>query len=266
MVRLVFIDADGTLVGSSGTVLPAVWAAADRARSAGIRLALCTGRPGFGTARELADRLDVTGWHVFQNGASIQSHDQSRSTPVPSEIVARVIRRARAHGYVLELYGDRAYAVEVDSPAARAHADLLGIPFEPRPLESLASPIVRCQWLASAATAAEILMHPEAGLEELASSSPVMPETVFINMTARGVTKGAAIRTIASATGAPLAEIMFVGDGMNDLAGLQTVGFPVAMGNAEPAVRAAARTVVGHVDDGGLVEALELAIASRLGT
>ena len=172
-------------------------------------------------------------------------------------------RLARAHGYVLELYADRTYAVESDAPAARAHASLLGLPFAPTPLESLGAPIVRCQWLASVATATEILAEPEDGLEVLASTSPVMPETVFINMTARGVTKATAIRTIASAIDVPLGEIMFVGDGMNDLAGMQAVGFPVAMGNAEPDVRAAARAVVGHVDDGGLAQALDLAITSR---
>ena len=32
------------------------------------------------------------------------------------------------------------------------------------------------------------------------------------------------------------------------------------MGNAEPAAREAARYQVGHVDEGGLVEALELAL------
>jgi Cof subfamily protein (haloacid dehalogenase superfamily) len=263
MVRMVFIDADGTLIGSSGAVLPLVWAATERARAAGLRLALCTGRPGFGQSREIATRLDATGWHVFQNGASIQSHDDTRSTPVPPAIVERVIRRARDHGYVLELYGDRAMAVESDAPAARAHAELLGIPFEARAFESLAAPIVRCQWLASEAVSRVILAEPEKDLEVLASTSPVMPETVFINMTARGVTKATAIATVASLLRIPLAEVMFVGDGMNDLAGLQTVGFPVAMGNAEPEVRAAARAIVGHVDDGGLAEALDLAIASR---
>jgi hydroxymethylpyrimidine pyrophosphatase-like HAD family hydrolase len=44
---------------------------------------------------------------------------------------------------------------------------------------------------------------------------------------------------------------------------MRLVGFPVAMGNAEPAVRAVARVQVGDVERGGLVEALELALASR---
>ncbi|NJD09330.1 MAG: Cof-type HAD-IIB family hydrolase, partial [Gemmatimonadetes bacterium] len=70
-VGLVCIDVDGTLVGSGGEVHPAVWTAAAGALAAGIRLALCSGRPAFGVTRELALRLDPKGWHCFQNGASV---------------------------------------------------------------------------------------------------------------------------------------------------------------------------------------------------
>ena len=37
MIRLVFIDVDGTLIGSSGSVLPAVFPAAARLRERGVR-------------------------------------------------------------------------------------------------------------------------------------------------------------------------------------------------------------------------------------
>jgi hydroxymethylpyrimidine pyrophosphatase-like HAD family hydrolase len=70
VIRLVCIDVDGTLLGTGG-VLPRVWAAIDRARAAGLRLALCSGRPAFGNTRALAERVEPRGWHVFQNGASI---------------------------------------------------------------------------------------------------------------------------------------------------------------------------------------------------
>jgi Cof subfamily protein (haloacid dehalogenase superfamily) len=262
MVRLVFIDADGTLVGSSGTVLPAVWAAAERARASGVRLALCTGRPGFGPTRDLAVRLDPTGWHVFQNGASIKNVAslESLSTIIDRDVVARVVERARREGWVLELYGDSTYTALRDAPSARGHAGLLGVPFVHASFESFEPPIVRCQWLATAENAAAHLLAADECLEVLASTSPVMSDTVFINMTARGVTKATAIATIARAAAIPLEEVMFVGDGMNDLAGMKSVGFPVAMGNAAPDVRRAARSIVGHVDEGGLAEALRLAL------
>jgi hypothetical protein len=41
---------------------------------------------------------------------------------------------------------------------------------------------------------------------------------------------------------------------------MRIVGAPVAMGNAERAARDAARHHVGDVDEGGLAEALELAL------
>src|SRR5918912_1929288 len=97
MLDLVCIDVDGTLVGSSGTVAPETWAAAERARAHGMRLAICSGRPAFGTTREYAERLDPDGWHVFQNGASVVHLPSSewRSVPLAAPAVDRLVDRAR---------------------------------------------------------------------------------------------------------------------------------------------------------------------------
>src|SRR5690242_6874288 len=121
MIQLVFTDVDGTLVGSSGTVLPGVWVAAEQLRAAGIRMAICTGRPAFGDARGYAARLDPDGWHVFQNGASVinLATSQSLSTAIPSDAIAALVARARKIGRILELYTDTEYAVESTSPRAR---------------------------------------------------------------------------------------------------------------------------------------------------
>lgn len=272
MVKLVCIDVDGTLIGSSGTVLPVVWDAAERARRSGLRLALCSGRPGFGPTREYAVRLDPTGWHVFQNGASVVDvgTGESRSARIAHETVAILVARARRTGDSLELYDDHGYAVERDSAVARAHAGLLGVPFVSRSFDGFA-PVVRAQWLGSRDTAEAIIedtlrlvtRDSRPGLEVLASTSPVMPDAVFINMTPPGVTKASAIATLAAAYRIDVAEVMFVGDGLNDVGALKVVGHPVAMGNAEPEVIAVAKAKVGHVDDGGLAQALELAIAQQ---
>lgn len=263
MVRLVCIDVDGTLVGTSGTVLPEVWSAAERARENGIRLAICSGRPAFGNTRDWALRLDADGWHIFQNGASVLNlaTGQSLSEALPPESVVKLVTRARHTGRILELYSDESYAVESVAHRARAHAGLLGVPFERRAFASLMRPIVRAQWLLPHDEVSTVLDEPHAGLELSPSTSPVMPDTTFVNMTRRGIDKASAVRALAKAYGVTLREIMLVGDGQNDAAAMRTVGFPVAMGNADSTVRAVARHEVGHVDDAGLAEALELAIA-----
>lgn len=265
MIRLICIDVDGTLVGSSGTVLPAVWKAAERVRERGIRLAVCTGRPGFGDARGHALRLDPGGWHIFQNGASVVNvrSGQSRSSVVQPQLVAGLVAKSRRTGRILELYGDLDYAVESESPRARAHAALLGVPFRATPLDRLHGPVVRMQWLLPREEGPVVLAESEPGLERSASTSPIMPDTVFVNVTPAGVTKASAVRTLAESYGIAREDVMFVGDGDNDLGAMRSIGYPVAMGNAEPSLRAMARRVVSHVDEGGLVEALELALDTR---
>lgn len=262
MIELICVDVDGTLVGSSGDVAAEVWPAVERAREAGARLVICSGRPAFGLTRELAERLDPTGWHVFQNGASIVHlpSGRARSGYIPRESVQRLIDRARQAERVLELYTDTEYAVESTDERARRHAGLLGVPFAPRPFASLQGEIVRAQWLLSLPEEAAVLVEEHDGLALTPSTSPVMPDTSFVSITAPGLDKAAAVRAVAAEYGIPLERVMMVGDGGNDLQAMRIVGFPVAMGNAEAEVRAVARHHVAHVDRGGLVEALELAM------
>jgi len=261
-IRLIGIDVDGTLVGSGGFIHPRIWETAKRASERGIHLALCSGRPAFGLALEYARRLESGGWHAFQNGASIVNlaTTQSRSVPFPVHWVKIFIEQARDTHETLELYSDTAYVVESTSVWAREHADLLGVPFDPQPFESLTQTIVRAQWLLSRKLAVQFTAIPRPALEVAQSSSPLMPDTQFVGLTHEGVTKGSAMRSIAEEYGITMQDVMYVGDAGNDLSALQIVGHPIAMGNADPAVIAAAQHTVDHVDRGGLADALQMAL------
>jgi len=264
LIKLIGIDVDGTLVGSSGIVDPAVWRAAERVRAAGIHLALCSGRPAFGLALEYAQRLD-DGWHSFQNGASVVNLASGRSisSTLPAEFVSTLMAQARSTGRLLELYSDNDFASESTSDWAREHAALLGVPFEPRPFESLRGAAVRAQWVVSPMNSARTIAEAPPGVEVAESTSPLMPDARFIGMTRAGVSKGSALRSIVADYGMSLDEVMYVGDAGNDMSALQIVGYPVAMANADPAVLAIARYVAGHADRAGLVDALELALSER---
>lgn len=267
-VRLICIDVDGTLIGAAGVVDPEVWGAAERARDAGIRLAVSSGRPCFGVTREIASRLDADGWHSFQNGASVMNiaTGHSRSSPLDPASVNALVRRARDTGHLLELYSDDSYAFVGQSERSREHAALLGVPFEPRTIESLHGPIVRALWLLPHGDVAAVLAEPHPGLEISRSTSPMMPDTCFVNLTREGVDKGTALRAMTSEYDIALDEVMYVGDGHNDVVAMRLAGWPVAMGNADQEAKEAAVHTVAHVDEGGLVEALELAVARRTRT
>ena len=187
----------------------------------------------------------------------------SRSVELPPEWVTKLISQARSVGWDLEFYGDTAYVIESTSTWAREHADLLAVPFEPRPFESFKKPIVRAQWLLSREDALKGTSAPHPGVEVAESGSPLMPNTRFVGLTREGVTKGTAISSVAAEYGIPMRDVMYVGDSGNDLSALRVVGHPVAMGNADPEVLEAGERVVGHVDEGGLAQAIELAINQR---
>ncbi len=261
MLNLICIDVDGTLVGSSGEVLPQVWAAAAAATARGQHLALCTGRPGFGKALKWAKQLEPTGWHIFQNGASLARADGSEtlSQGLGEDFdLAALEDQSRVQGWALELYSDFDWAINQDNDLAVRHAELLGVPLEYKPLNEVQGKLVRAQWVVRREDGPAVLASPLPGLEYHPAESPVMPDTLFVSITTAGVSKASAIRTLALKLGTVLERTMMVGDARNDVQALKAVGFPVAMGNADEHAKAASRYQVGHVDAAGLVEALEL--------
>lgn len=263
MLGLICIDVDGTLVGTGNLVRDDVWQALADARVQGVRLAISSGRPAIGNALGYAKRLDPDGWHIFQNGASIVKVDtgESLSEPFPADKLPGLLALARRKNWLLEVYTDTEYGVTLPGELSEQHAALLGLPYDPRTPESLSGTVVRVQWVVPMSETAAVMAEPHEGLDFHPAGSPVMPDVNFISVTVEGVSKGSAIRRVAQGYGLTLDRVMAVGDGENDLSALEVVGHPVAMGNAPQVVKDAAKTVVADVDDGGLVEAVKLALS-----
>ena len=262
MLGMICIDVDGTLIGTDNRVRDDVWAALEGARAQGVRLVLCSGRPALGNALNYARRLDPDGWHVFQNGASIVRADsgESLSVPFPGAALTVLLEQARRSGQLLEVYTDTEYAVTQPGTYAEQHAGLLGVPYQPREPGELSGAVVRVQWVVPQAEEAALLAQVPPGTDPHPSVSPALPGLSFLSLTAAGTSKGSAVKRVAEAYGLSLDRVMMVGDAANDVTALRVVGHPVAMGNADEVARAAARYQVGHVDAGGLAEAVALAL------
>ena len=264
-IRLVCLDVDGTLVGHSGQPTNGVWAAASRARAAGIHLSICTARIAIGGAWDWAVRLDPDGWQLFQTGASIvhTGNRSTRSTALPSAAVASCMKAATSNGWTLEIYSDFDYTVDGDGPEAVDHAALLGVPFERRTFSSLRGKAVRAQFIVGEHDVEAAISAAPDGCTASAATSPLMPGLHFVSITDETVSKASGIRALATLLGLTINQVMMVGDGQNDVSALRAAGFPVAMGNAHPDAIAVARTVVADVEADGVAEALDLAIATN---
>ena len=71
------------------------------------------------------------------------------------------------------------------------------------------------------------------------------------------MTKWSAVRRLAEEWNIADAEICAVGDDVNDIPMIRAAGLGVAMGNAVPEVKAAARRIAPTQDDDGLAEVVE---------
>ncbi len=78
----------------------------------------------------------------------------------------------------------------------------------------------------------------------------------FIELTARGVSKGAALRALARRLGIRHEEIVAIGDQDNDRSLLEAAGLRVAMGNAVPELKALADLIAPSVSEDGVAWAI----------
>ena len=80
---------------------------------------------------------------------------------------------------------------------------------------------------------------------------------------AAGVGKGRTLALMSMLRGVPLERCAAVGDSANDLSMLEVVGTPIAMGNAGPEVKTAARHVAPDNAHEGVAEAIRWCLKHR---
>ncbi len=267
MIPLILLDIDGTIIGSQGHVEDCVWKAVKKVQDAGIKLAVCTGRPCFGVAQKVALRLGPTNPHIFQNGAHI-SYASGESVKVfafKEEGLRSLVEKARSVGQTLELYTPSNVYVERRTAIGEAHAKMIGVNPIVRDLLEVATnePIIRAQWVVPETVLETVTSDLPDDLDFAVATSPAQEGVMFVSITRKGVSKGSAAQLLADSLKVSLEEVMAVGDSVGDIPMLEVVGFPVVMANSPESLRATYQNVAGHVDRCGVVSALESAIGHK---
>lgn len=254
-IRLICLDADGTLLRPNLSVAHASRAAIARAQARGVSVLMATGRV-HAQGAALAAEAGLYGPLVSANGGLVREPETGRtllSRPLAMRDARAILDMARELRMACELFQvDRLYA---NRPVFGPDP---GVPVFPlaewdpvhagRPPEKL------------------VLGHPDRQALDRAAAWLALevpgvrvarkgPDKLLIN--AAGVDKGAALLAVARHLRVLPGEVMAVGDGLTDLPMFAVAGLAVATGAAPAVVRQAAHHVLG----GGPEDTVALAIA-----
>jgi Cof subfamily protein (haloacid dehalogenase superfamily) len=265
-IRLLVVDIDGTIAGSSNQVSDRVRIALHQVQAQGIPVALATGRM-YSSALRFHGIVQSQLPLIAYQGAWIQDpRDQTlhQHTPLPSDRAQELLEyfnQPHLQPHVsIHLYLDDQLHVQDLLADTKAYTDRAGIP--PIVVDNLATLLDRAPTkLLAMSQDIDLIATALTDLKTRYRSDEMYLTTstaTFLEATHPAVNKGNAVRYLAeSVLGITPAQVMAIGDNCNDLEMLESVGLGIAMGDAPENVKAIANWVAPNVEADGAAVAIE---------
>ncbi|KRL61545.1 sugar-phosphatase [Latilactobacillus fuchuensis] len=265
-IKLVAVDMDGTLLNENNVLSPKTIKVVKTAKTQGIKVVLCTGRPLTGVTPFLQELglTEASDYVITFNGALVQNtasgeilvrHTLTHNQYLEIESLSRQI------GVHLHAEDDQfIYTANRDiSRYTTGESALVNMPIKFRHVDEIAP---------DKAFSKAMLIDEPAILAEAKAKIPehifneyqfVQSEPYFLEVLNKNAGKGNGLRDLANALGIQQAEVMAVGDQGNDLSMLEYAGLPVAMDNAIPELKAIAKVITksNHLGQDGVAYAIE---------
>jgi hypothetical protein len=262
--KLVVIDLDGTLVDRDGKIAEEDRDSVERLTRNFVTVSVCTGRI-LKTAAPFVESLKLRSPQILFDGALIYSFaDQGTlySVPLKPDVVQEAITYCRAHNAYLELYSRDVFFAERENWSDEIHRNF----FRVEPTFVNFDGI----WEREKLLKAELVVHSDEDARKAKlfsdhfqgrfnfsiARTPAYPDVEFLNIVDPGVSKGNALRFLASEMGVYPTEIIAIGDGTNDIPLLKEAGNAVAMGDAPDEVKQVCHYTTLDVEHHGVAAAI----------
>lgn len=271
-IRLIALDLDGTALDPTGELRPAVVRAVERAKAAGVRVALCTGRR-HRTSFPAIEALGLSGPAVVQNGVLIKDGPSGRTLErrgLDPDVYSEAIAMYRSVGsplvFVDEPQTDFFY--EAFDPSSGTHD------FQVEYLSDHGASGTQVANLAERPSDAVVMISCMASTDGLDHLRAQLVETLgervrtnqIQNKNYRGDIlevvsprsgKWAGVLWICENEGIDPADVLAIGDDRNDADMVEHAGVGVAMGNAIDSVKEVADYVAESNAEDGAARAIE---------
>lgn len=264
-IRLIAMDMDGTLLDDHMLIPRENRLAIEEAARRGAYIALCSGR----LPADLAQFARSTGVRdcavLALNGADCRLTPDAEPYArryLSDDALLRCVEVFKRRDASFACYaGNRVVFVneETRTPThiwARVH-ERAGVAYESgwAAMERLAKTGV-CKLVYVDDHDPDRLRDVEAELAQVDGVETASAYRFNVEVMPEGVNKGEAVRGLAERLGLKAGNVMTLGDYDNDLSMIRYAGLGVAMGNAQPSVKRAARYVTGDCLEHGVASAI----------
>ncbi|MCL2843055.1 MAG: Cof-type HAD-IIB family hydrolase [Oscillospiraceae bacterium] len=263
--KLIAADMDGTLLNPNRTISKKTLTAIRQVLDMGVIFTVSTGRPMAGM-RQYQEILQLKTPIITYNGGAIVMPDSGEvlyQKNLEPQAAASVIYRGQVLDASMCIWSeDKLYILREDAYTTQ-YAERAGgaiLVGETEIADIIRQGIGKILWYDAPENVA---MYQDAldrtPIEHVTyfTSSPA-----FLEIVDHQVSKGHALQLLGAHHGISMAEMIAIGDGMNDLTMLEYAGLGVAMGNASDTVKAAADVVTASNADDGVAQAIERFVLS----
>ncbi|MTD40182.1 Cof-type HAD-IIB family hydrolase [Erwinia sp. CPCC 100877] len=271
MIRLIAIDLDGTLLDSNKEISARNREVLARAKAAGVKVVLCTGRPlaaieGYLETLNLRDSGDYS---ITFNGGLVQKNDTGEimeKALMPLKSVRELYELAVTLNVPLDILSD---GVVLQMPTTADYVSLYPqlnslLTFEAADLTQLTE--TRIYNKAVVAVDEDYLDGQIAKIPQTfyENYEVIKTRSNLLEFMPKGITKAYGIALLAKDLGIEAAEIMTIGDEENDVPMIEYAGVGVAMANAVPKVKNCADIITDSNDEDGVAKIIEKLVLEPL--
>lgn len=262
------LDMDGTALNEQKSITPRTQSAITRALEAGVVIFFCSGR-SFAEIQDYSMLFPAMRWMVLASGALVWDTEAGAPVhrlPLEHAIIRRMLDLTPTTDAELQVlyngksYMSRRFCQNLERYQLAQYKDTFDrtatLVDDTRAwLYALDDGVEKVNYYHSSPQGMQQTL--ELFTREHVPIEMANAEATSLECSAQGVSKAVGIAAISRLTGIPVNDIGMVGDSGNDIAALQAVGLPIAVGNASAEVRALCRVTVADNNHDGVAEAIE---------
>ena len=258
-IRLLLADVDGTLVTQDKVLTPAAIDAVGRLRRAGILFAITSGRPPRGMAM-LVEPLDIQTPIAAFNGGLLVNRDMTviEQRVVPKELVIPITDLMGSFALRVWIYqGADWYVPDPNGPHVEREA--WTVKFEPKLMTAVGDHTEGVAKIVGVSDDHDAIAKASAAAADRFGDhvTAAASQPYYLDVTHPQANKGEVAQYLARRYELSTEQIATIGDMPNDILMFAHSGLSIAMGNADPQVKRAARRVTDTNENDGFAKAVQ---------